>query len=418
MRNVFDQYSQPENRLTHALVSSLAADRRLLRKFIRWVGDGARTRRPFEIVEQRLPGEDESADEKAAERRGLPDAWIHDGADWALLIESKIKSALEHDQLVRHLRMAERRSFGNVRLLALIVSPPKGRLPAKVTVRRWTELYKYMRAQAASNWARTLADYMEVFEGRLVSEEYLKEGTITVFAGIPFGKDNPYNYGEAKRLLNLALDELRTRRDLQREVGMDPKGEPRGAVTGSEGTSVWNFLPLARARGEKNFTKFPHLTLGIEQKRVHASVTVPNGIRPQFRRNLLSGGGERFSDLILTVHENLRKSLAVVEGAEPHAEIIQRHFLNRREGITDARLEFDLRTVFKGPKRWRKSVKRQPQWIDTVYSVLANRHSNVQLGVGAIFPYERCPSVRTPAILDHVASVWLACRPLIRKALG
>jgi hypothetical protein len=34
MRNLFDQYTHPENRLTHALVSSIAQDQYLLREFI------------------------------------------------------------------------------------------------------------------------------------------------------------------------------------------------------------------------------------------------------------------------------------------------------------------------------------------------------------------------------------------------
>jgi signal transduction histidine kinase/ligand-binding sensor domain-containing protein len=37
MRNIFDQYHQPENRLTHALLSSLDLDRRLLRDCLRWL---------------------------------------------------------------------------------------------------------------------------------------------------------------------------------------------------------------------------------------------------------------------------------------------------------------------------------------------------------------------------------------------
>ena len=35
MRNIFDQYSQPENRLTHALISSLNEDKKLLSSFIK-----------------------------------------------------------------------------------------------------------------------------------------------------------------------------------------------------------------------------------------------------------------------------------------------------------------------------------------------------------------------------------------------
>ncbi len=126
MRNIFDQYSQPENRLTHALVSCLAGDPRLLRKFVRWAtGDSVPAGRRLEVLEQRLPGQEEVADEAEAERRGLPDAWIHDGKGWALIIESKIESPLKRDQLDRHRRVAERRGFSDVHLVALVVDRPK-----------------------------------------------------------------------------------------------------------------------------------------------------------------------------------------------------------------------------------------------------------------------------------------------------
>lgn len=38
MRNLFDQYNQPENRLSHALAVCLDEDRRFLREFLAWVG--------------------------------------------------------------------------------------------------------------------------------------------------------------------------------------------------------------------------------------------------------------------------------------------------------------------------------------------------------------------------------------------
>lgn len=37
MRNVFDQYDQPENRVTHALMSALHEDAKLLKAFLREV---------------------------------------------------------------------------------------------------------------------------------------------------------------------------------------------------------------------------------------------------------------------------------------------------------------------------------------------------------------------------------------------
>ena len=38
MRNVFDQYDQPENKLTHALMTTLSRDRGLIRPFLRRLG--------------------------------------------------------------------------------------------------------------------------------------------------------------------------------------------------------------------------------------------------------------------------------------------------------------------------------------------------------------------------------------------
>ena len=35
MRNIFDQYSQPENKLTHSLASCLYEDKRLLNSFLK-----------------------------------------------------------------------------------------------------------------------------------------------------------------------------------------------------------------------------------------------------------------------------------------------------------------------------------------------------------------------------------------------
>ncbi len=82
------------------LPSSLAADPSLLREFVRWAtGERVANGRNLEILEQRLAGEEEATDKAEAERRGLPDTWIHDRDGWALVIESKIESPLTKDQL-------------------------------------------------------------------------------------------------------------------------------------------------------------------------------------------------------------------------------------------------------------------------------------------------------------------------------
>lgn len=58
MRNIFDQYIQPENRLTHTLVSTLANERRLIRPFLRWLSaENVPPLRELQVVEQQVPGE-------------------------------------------------------------------------------------------------------------------------------------------------------------------------------------------------------------------------------------------------------------------------------------------------------------------------------------------------------------------------
>ena len=116
MRCLFDQYVHPENRLTHALVASLAEDPSLLRSFLRWLDVAPPRGEPLHLVEQRLPGEtDDRPETSESDTRRLPDAWIYAASGWALLIESKIASPIDAAQLRGHLAIAERRGFTDVR---------------------------------------------------------------------------------------------------------------------------------------------------------------------------------------------------------------------------------------------------------------------------------------------------------------
>jgi hypothetical protein len=73
MRNLFDQYNHPENRLTHSLISSLASDGALLNKFIKWITGEKPPNSRLSVAEQTVPGDEKPQDEEEAECRGLPD---------------------------------------------------------------------------------------------------------------------------------------------------------------------------------------------------------------------------------------------------------------------------------------------------------------------------------------------------------
>lgn len=417
MRNVFDQYCQRENRITHALVTALGEEPKLLRDFVCWVTGRRAPVGKLHIVEQRLPDEPEPTEDEA-ERRGLPDAWIYSDNAWCLLIESKIAASLTHEQLRRHRQTAMRRGFEGITVLALDVAQPRASLPEGVVFRQWQDVYSWLSKQARkSEWAMKVARYLEVAESRWPEEGYLKEGTLTTFSGIPFGVNEPYNYLEAKRVLKLAMDRLRKNKALVREVGMDPTLGGRGSITGKDDLLVWDFLRLRGANTEGAFTLYPHLTLGIHSDRLSAIVVVPHGIKPEFRRHLVGLGFDGFLELFREVNARMVKVLSSARGAAPWCEVIQRRYASQRSAaIVDAKMGFDLRTAF--PQVGKNAgVKAQPQWLWAAYDALCHKRSNLQVAIGASFPYRSCPATSKPEITDTIADVWIACKPLLDAML-
>ena len=106
----------------------------------------------------------------------------------------------------------------------------------RATARTWSGLYEWLgKSGARSEWPERLRSYLRAAEVRLAREGYLTEGTLTMFDGFQFSADNPYTYGEGKRLLKLAMVELRKDAALK-ALGMDPTAQGRGAITGSGGS--------------------------------------------------------------------------------------------------------------------------------------------------------------------------------------
>jgi hypothetical protein len=422
MRNVFDQYSQPENRLTHALVASLDADRSLLRGFLESLPLRSVPRGRLTVLEQSLPGEPEaSGDDGETEGRRLPDGWIHDENGWALLIESKLAASPDLAQVRGHLRMAERHGATDVTLLWLTVTPVRHALPKGVVNRTWTEVYTWLtHSPRQSAWAERAAQYFEVAEVQADMKKQLKTGTLTEFTGIPFGVDTPYNYSQAKRLLGLLRERLTTRSDLKRKLGIDPAHMGRGAIRGTKGTHVWDFIAFRELAGGANFTKFPHLTLGISNMKLDAMVTFPHKMSGPSWRGLLRDNFDLFAVLVHEATNGIGRSLRRVDGALPRVVVVQRRYSSiSADPVNDVLLEFDPRTAFKTRgKRQRGSVPFQPQWLEMLYEVLCHRRSNLQFQIGAFFPYKTCSAVKREDIAALVAGTWIACKPLVDAVRG
>ncbi len=422
MRDLFDQYDQPENRLTHALVSCLHEDRGLLAEFVRWItGDTAPNADRLRIVEQTLPG-DPDLTEQDAERRGLPDAWIHDGDDWAIIIECKVQSSVDPDQLRRHTATARRRGFEKLCRLVLSVEQPDAARLAGWSHRTWPEVYVWFRERCGrSEWAGRMVSYMEAAERRMVGEEYLQKGSLTMFSGINFSEDNPYSYIEAKRVLQLAMQELRKDEKLER-FGIDPFAPGRPGIKGKAEARVWDFLALKAARDAARFQEYPHFTLAIEGPREHvlAITILPHGMKTPFRQNLINLGSSGFREIVCEVTSELCELLKCADGATPTFHAVQRHSFPRHHETTDARLDLDLRTALAPAKKQSaadKRVKTQSQWLDVAFDVFANKRSNYQIAIGASFPFS-CEALHSRRAVDYIAGTWLACKPLVDAVLG
>lgn len=154
LRNIFDQYSQPENQLTHALVCTLDQDRALLRPFLNWLG--AKQIPPVKslhITEQQVPGIATPGDDGVGD--GLPDVVIYTDDGWAVAIESKVQLPISVGQLRRHQRTAERYGYPGTQVFAIAPTDPKQALRALLDDDQWSSGSKSQAPEPYKRWLET-----------------------------------------------------------------------------------------------------------------------------------------------------------------------------------------------------------------------------------------------------------------------
>ena len=417
MRNLFDQYSQTENKLTHALVCCLHEDGVLLRDFAVWLSPHPVPTGKLRIVEQTLPGvaARENDDDTG---NSLPDAWIFADEDesWALLIESKIQAGVDVVQLRKHQSMAECCGFLDATVFVVSAAKPPASLPAGVRPCRWSIVYEWFHArQTQSSWARRLIDYMQVLEAKMIESGDLTNGNLTSFSGIQFDEDHPYTPREAKRLLKHAMEEIKKSPRLC-EIGVDPKLSGRGRIP-ENSVEVWDYVKLHGTEDSSPANERPHFTLGIRPEGALAVLILPN--------HWLSVGGRRhplkmigksaFLDHVATVSKRIVDCLGSSPEARPWIVVQQRRALTgQRLNVWDAQLEFDPQTAvgLQSPDQASNALKIQPEWLSATYDALTNKNANIELCLGGRMEYQY-PGVQSREFIDRVIDSWAACRPLL-----
>ena len=415
MRNIFDQYNQPENKLTHSLASSLHEDKKLLDSFLKTFCKGFfKNTSDLKIEQQTIPGEiKKEFDEK--QKKGLPDAIIYNEEE-CLIIESKVSSTLTQDQLTRHEKTLRRRGFNKINGVGIVVD-----LLPNVKLENWKQLtwnsvYSWAHKETKnSEWAKKLVDYFNVLENNMVEDEYLREGSITEFMGVHFDDDNPYSYREGKRQLKLLVNKIRKNKILSDELNIDLKAKGRSGIK-KEG-NLWDYLTFNTNIKQKSFTDEPHLTIGMSDKFIEADFTIPYRIKGKTKKNFYSLSWKNFRNIVHEIALNYDKSFGISEGFKPQIVLGQRRYPSQSSpAIHDARLEMDIRTAFKDiSSKLKPTQKQQEEWLKVVYEINNNKKSNLQFQVGGRFYFNKHSLVNNKNADQILVKSFLACKPLIKQ---
>ena len=98
------------------------------------------------------------------------------------------------------------------------------RLEGPIALGAALDFRRALKARPRAFWSEQVAAFLEAKEAAWTAENYLREGTLTTFAGIPFDHDDErYDYFQAKRLIKLLRRELLDHpRQIERDChGMD-----------------------------------------------------------------------------------------------------------------------------------------------------------------------------------------------------
>lgn len=326
-------------------------------------------------------------------------------------VESKVQAALSDNQLMRHERTLRRRGFEEVRCLTLTKAGV--RVTRDTSALTWSEIYEWLgTTRRTSDWSERLRSYLRAAEVRMARDEYLTEGTLTMFDGFAFSSENPYTYGEGKRLLKLAMRELRKDR-LLRALGMDPNATGRSAITGRGENAVWDFLSLMDRPKRGPFTSYPHLTLSVTANHLKPAITIPNGVVRRGRTGLRELGPGGLIALNAEIVSRAKRILS--RGAWVEAFAVQRHYLGQRSSaVIDARMNFNLETSL--PRRVGR-VKRQPEWVTLFAELLRKKRSNIQFGYEVFLPWGT-KGVDSRESLRLIAESWGAMKPVLDAVRG
>lgn len=390
LNNIFDQYHVEENRITNALLQSLAQNKDFLRKFLSNFNITLKQNSQIVISCQKQPFS--TGDELGnKELKSIPDGWIVIDENTAIVFETKISiNSVRRTQIKSH--MHKIRSYEN-RFLCLIT--PDDKMPVEENIIdssamkwfSWRQIYKMVVAYGVG------ANETGSFLMKELKEFLLMKDDLVGFQGINFA-DDQYNTHEAKSILRNLIKEIKP--DALKKYPLltserKSLGEDVHAYTVYP-RSIWSCLSI-----EGDFTRDIHITLWLHRTHFGIGITIPNNARDRWKR---LRSIFRDDDLF----KEFTDKLFILRSKVPHLylEFVHRHYLQQRNGIIDGIMEVDIDTVKYNDK---SRVKLNPLWLNALREIVKNDRDykyNGQLMIRTRFFYKDHPKIKTSAFREDV----------------
>ncbi|MBI2165116.1 MAG: hypothetical protein HYU29_01780 [Chloroflexi bacterium] len=411
LRNIFDQYSQLENRVTHALAHALVSDMSLRTAFSQQAARHETMGKPAIIVQDRS-GQGDS----------VPDLTILDESGFRITMENKLQlDSVEADQLARHWK---RVAYGGQQSGCVLVITPDLHEPKEVQGMRqdganirwvpWQQVYQWMmelgRRKPTAAIALAFCEYLRQVEGVLQKEG--NDVMLSTFDGIDF-KQGVRDDSQARSLL------AHIRRHIESSGAMRQQFPGLNPQLGRKQSSYWTSIGLVRPASEEErsdpFNKHPHLTIEFEEAQFSAFIVLPHAARHEYKRR----ASEATLDAWRRVFADILEAILRLEEAPkpvPYVLIEQRHWITRKGAPTvDGKVEFTLDTLASSLKVDGK-VKDNEKWFSVVPSLIrTSSQANIEVQVGLHYPYGRCEKVLGDRDFpDHLVQAIGTLQPFFR----
>lgn len=410
IRNIFNQYSLLENKVTHALAHTFASEKVLLRKFLQWVTGQPPGIHPVITVQDR-EGEGDS----------VPDMTLEDEST-CLAVENKLyQNSINTNQLWEHWKRteaSERPTRG-----VLVISPDSEepehvrqirRKGAMVYWHRWPDVHRWIKETTGvrGRHGRSLVgDFCEFLR---VAEDQLHEkgvnAMLTVFDGIHFEGDERDGI-QAPSLLR-HIRKFIEASDRMKQLFPGRKAELGRKQSGLYWTSI-GLVPSSNGMGKDDpFNKHPHLTIEFEETAFLAFIVLPHAALTQYKQHVRQATLRDWQKLLMAIQEAV---IGLADGGPPTAflKIQQRHWKVRRGSpITDGELQFSLDTLADSSMKVDGRAKTNPAWASMLPELIAaSKRVNTQLEIGLRYPYKECKeALGNPAFPEHlIESIGTLC---------